>query len=153
MTLKKVLRLWVCQRCQCLYCHQIHQFLNQCLNKLSQIMMVLNAQLWKWQNLGKVNKFPLFCCSIKCPYFQGWKNALRALIKFCCILIGNVVGACDPQVPTSHPEKHDPTIHTRLGRYKSWRRVLRRRGYTPWCYLRYTHFPLNMEIYNPDVLP
>ena len=60
--------------------------------------------------LGRVNKFPLVRCYIKCPYFDGWTNALRAPIKFCCILIGNVPGARDPQDPASDNEKHEPII-------------------------------------------
>jgi hypothetical protein len=45
--------------------------------------------------LGREDKFPVVRCFINCPYFRGWANAIRAPIKFCSVLIGNVKGATD----------------------------------------------------------
>ena len=45
--------------------------------------------------LGRTDEFPVVKCYIKCPYFCGWVQAIRAPIKFCTVLIGNVPGASD----------------------------------------------------------
>ncbi|MPC64524.1 hypothetical protein E2C01_058642 [Portunus trituberculatus] len=37
--------------------------------------------------LGCVDTFPIVQCYIRCPYFEGWTNAIRAPIKFASVLI------------------------------------------------------------------
>ena len=43
--------------------------------------------------LGREDKFPLVKCYIKSNFFSGWVEAVKAPIKLCSILIGNVPGA------------------------------------------------------------
>ena len=57
--------------------------------------------------LGRVDTFPVVRCFIDCPYFQGWVDALRAPIKFCSVLIGNVPGAKAPESVSSEYEKDE----------------------------------------------
>ena len=38
-------------------------------------------------------------CYLRCPYFVGWTDAVRAPIKFASVLVGNVHGAGDPNDP------------------------------------------------------
>ena len=45
--------------------------------------------------LGEKSSFPVIRCHIKCPYYTGWTEAIRAPIRFCSVLIGNVPGAKD----------------------------------------------------------
>lgn len=40
--------------------------------------------------LGGVDHFPLVRCYIRCPYLAGWIDAVRAQVKHCSILVGNV---------------------------------------------------------------
>ena len=49
--------------------------------------------------LGREDSFPQVRCFIKSPYFDGWADVVRAPIKFCSVLIGNVPGARDPNIP------------------------------------------------------
>ncbi|MPC74796.1 hypothetical protein E2C01_069171 [Portunus trituberculatus] len=49
--------------------------------------------------LGRVDTFPIVQCYIKCPYFEGWTDAVRAPIKFASVLIGNVPGVHTPKEP------------------------------------------------------
>ena len=51
--------------------------------------------------LGREDIFPVVKCFIRCPYFNGWVDAVRAPIKFCSVLIGNVPGATDLSSPNS----------------------------------------------------
>ena len=55
--------------------------------------------------LGRVDYFPLVKCYIKCPYYEGWVEAVRAPLKFCSVLLGNVKG-------TSCPDHHYQTVNT-----------------------------------------
>ncbi|XP_047469564.1 uncharacterized protein LOC125025584 [Penaeus chinensis] len=48
--------------------------------------------------LGRVDYFPKIKCFSKCPYFEGWVDVVRAPIKFCSILVGNVPGAHAPKL-------------------------------------------------------
>ncbi|XP_037804877.1 uncharacterized protein LOC119599206 [Penaeus monodon] len=48
--------------------------------------------------LGRVDYFPKTKCFLKCPYFEGWVDVVRAPIKFCSILVGNVPGAYNPKL-------------------------------------------------------
>ena len=49
--------------------------------------------------LGRVDYFPLIRCYIRCPYMVGWVDAVRAPIKLCSVLIGNVEGVRPPDDP------------------------------------------------------
>ena len=46
--------------------------------------------------LGRLDYFPKIKCYLRCPYYEGWVEALRAPIKFCGVLIGNIKGAKRP---------------------------------------------------------
>lgn len=46
--------------------------------------------------LGRVNSFPQVRCFLRCPYYEGWADVIRAPIKFCSVMIGNVPGARNP---------------------------------------------------------
>lgn len=52
--------------------------------------------------LGRVDSFPKVKCYLRCPYFDGFVEAVRAPIKFCSVLVGNVEGAL---VPDQNNEK------------------------------------------------
>ncbi|MPC70884.1 hypothetical protein E2C01_065146 [Portunus trituberculatus] len=49
--------------------------------------------------LGRVDTFPIVQCYIRCPYFEGWTDTVRAPIKFASVLIGNVPGVRTPKEP------------------------------------------------------
>ena len=49
--------------------------------------------------LGRTDAFPVVRCYLRCPYFVGWTDAVRAPIKFASVLIGNIPGARDPNDP------------------------------------------------------
>lgn len=58
---------------------------------------VSNCKMVKvFDYLGRADWFPQVKCHIRCPYFTGWVNALRAPLKFCSVLVGNYPGASDP---------------------------------------------------------
>ena len=46
--------------------------------------------------LGRVDTFPVIKCYLRCPYYTGWVNAIRAPIKFCSVLVGNISDVLDP---------------------------------------------------------
>ncbi|XP_069972138.1 uncharacterized protein [Penaeus vannamei] len=48
--------------------------------------------------LGRVDYFPKTKCYLNCPYFKGWIDVVRAPIKFCSVLIGNVLGVYNPKL-------------------------------------------------------
>ncbi|XP_069970993.1 uncharacterized protein [Penaeus vannamei] len=48
--------------------------------------------------LGRVDYFPQTKCYLNCPYFKGWIDVVRAPIKFCSVLIGNVPGVYSPKL-------------------------------------------------------
>ncbi|XP_037779191.1 uncharacterized protein K02A2.6-like [Penaeus monodon] len=58
--------------------------------------------------LGRVDYFPQVRCYITCPYFVGWTNALRAPLKFCSVLIGNIPGVRDSN---SNTDVFDSPVH------------------------------------------
>ena len=43
--------------------------------------------------LGKPTSLPVARCYISCPFFEGFVNAIKAPLKYCSVLIGNVKGA------------------------------------------------------------
>ena len=57
--------------------------------------------------LGRVDHFPVVRCFLKCPYFTGWTNVLRAPLPSSSIIIGNVPGAADPFLTKTDPTKRD----------------------------------------------
>ena len=72
--------------------------------------------------LGRKNTFPVIRCYIRCAYYVGWVDAVRAPIRFCSVLIGNVPGViddssanmsrsvlCEPVIP-SQSESCDESI-------------------------------------------
>ncbi|XP_076033642.1 uncharacterized protein LOC143020782 [Oratosquilla oratoria] len=69
--------------------------------------------------LGRVNEFPVVRCYIRCPYYEGWVDAVRAPMKCASVLIGNVPGARDPSKPDPFPFKPhasslDTTTHSTI---------------------------------------
>ena len=42
--------------------------------------------------LGRADKFPVVKCYLDCKYFSGWVDAVRAPIRMCAVLVGNVEG-------------------------------------------------------------
>ena len=42
--------------------------------------------------IGRTNKFPIVRCFIKCDLYEGWIDAVRAPLKYCAVLLGNVPG-------------------------------------------------------------
>ena len=46
--------------------------------------------------LGRVDTFPLVSCYLRCPYYEGWTDVIRAPIKFASVLVGNIPGVKDP---------------------------------------------------------
>ncbi|XP_076060325.1 uncharacterized protein LOC143036653 [Oratosquilla oratoria] len=69
--------------------------------------------------LGRVNEFPVVHCYLRCPYYEGWVDAVRAPMKCASVLIGNVPGARDPSKPDPFPFKPhtsslDTTTHSSL---------------------------------------
>ena len=74
--------------------------------------------------LGREDSFPEVRCYLRCPYFDGWVKAVRAPLKFCSVLVGNVEGVRipdDPDVTISSnfpnfspsPEENVQTVQTR----------------------------------------
>ena len=49
--------------------------------------------------LGRVDTFPVLHCYVRCPYFEGWTDVVRAPIKFASVLIGTVPGVRSPKEP------------------------------------------------------
>lgn len=45
--------------------------------------------------LGNCQNYPLVMCYLKCPFYCGWVKAVRAPLKFCSVLVGNVPGVKD----------------------------------------------------------
>ena len=54
--------------------------------------------------LGNVSTFPIVRCYIKCDFFEGFADAIRAPIKFCSVLLGNIPGVKnnDPANTNNH---------------------------------------------------
>ena len=46
--------------------------------------------------LGREDCFPVVRCYLRCPYFDGFVDAVRAPIKFCGVLVGNIAGVLNP---------------------------------------------------------
>ena len=71
----------------------------------------LNAPKVKLNDyLGRVDIFPSVRCYIKCPYYIGWADVVRAPIKFCSVLIGNVPGASKLAPIDESSQSKDPPI-------------------------------------------
>ncbi|XP_076030282.1 uncharacterized protein LOC143018628 [Oratosquilla oratoria] len=60
--------------------------------------------------LGRVDAFPLVSCYLRCPYYEGWTDVVRAPIKFASVLIGNVPGVKDPNISECSPPADDSAI-------------------------------------------
>ncbi|XP_068232805.1 uncharacterized protein [Palaemon carinicauda] len=45
--------------------------------------------------LGRKDRFPIVKIYLKCNLFTGWVNAVRAPIKYCTVLLGNIPGVQD----------------------------------------------------------
>ena len=56
--------------------------------------------------------FPVVRCFLRCPYFEGWVDAVRAPLKFCSVLVGNVEGVRSPDDPdvTKACESPPPSV-------------------------------------------
>ncbi|XP_050708029.1 uncharacterized protein LOC126993204 [Eriocheir sinensis] len=53
--------------------------------------------------LGRPDTFPVVRCYLKCPYYEGWADAIRAPIKFATAMIGDIPGAHKPDDPETCP--------------------------------------------------
>ena len=51
--------------------------------------------------LGHVNTFPVVRCYLRCAYYHGWVDTIRAPIKFCSVLIDNILGVSDYTNPNN----------------------------------------------------
>ncbi|XP_076039591.1 uncharacterized protein LOC143024613 isoform X1 [Oratosquilla oratoria] len=60
--------------------------------------------------LGRVDAFPLVSCYLRCPYYEGWTDVVRAPIKFASVLIGNVPGVKDPNISECSSPADDSAI-------------------------------------------
>lgn len=79
--------------------------------------------------LGRESSFSVVKCYISCLYFCGWVDAVRAPIKSCSILIGNVTGVIDPNlsiecnpdlsIPINNSTPQEIGAVTRAGKVKS----------------------------------
>ena len=49
--------------------------------------------------LGRSDTFPIVRCYLRCPYYDGWADAIRAPIKFATAMIGDIPGARKPDDP------------------------------------------------------
>ena len=49
-----------------------------------------------YDDLGRMDTFPVIKCYLRYSYNTGWVNAIRALNKFCSVLVGNISGVRDP---------------------------------------------------------
>ena len=69
--------------------------------------------------LGRPDYFPRVRCYIRCPYYVGWANVLRAPIKFCSVLVGNVPGARKADDPDPNVfEESVQAVQTRAAKSK-----------------------------------
>lgn len=55
--------------------------------------------------LGRIDEFPVVRCYLRCPFYTGWTDAIRAPIKFASALIGNIPGARNPN--DLYPQQSD----------------------------------------------
>ena len=53
---------------------------------------------------GRTDMFPVIKCYLRCLYYTGWVNAIRAPITFCSVLVGNISGVLDPNHKTKNSE-------------------------------------------------
>ncbi|XP_069984660.1 uncharacterized protein [Penaeus vannamei] len=61
--------------------------------------------------LGRVDYFPKTKYYLNCPCFKGWIDVVRAPIKFCSVLIGNVPGVYSPKLsPDSEVTEHSNVL-------------------------------------------
>ena len=56
--------------------------------------------------LGRENHFPIVRCFLRCPIFTGWVDAVRAPIKYCTVLLGNVPGVAPLSSMKTNEEKY-----------------------------------------------
>ena len=61
--------------------------------------------------LGRRNVWPVVRCYISCKFFEGWVDAVRAPIKLCSVLIGNVPGVKGTSSEVSVPEVKESSKH------------------------------------------
>ncbi|XP_076034215.1 uncharacterized protein LOC143021003 isoform X2 [Oratosquilla oratoria] len=63
--------------------------------------------------LGREDAFPLVSCYLRCPYYERWRDVVRAPIKFACVLTGNVPGVKDPNISECSLQLMTPLCHAR----------------------------------------
>ena len=54
-----------------------------------------------YEYLGRMDTFPVVRCYLRCAYYDGYVDTIRAPIKFCSVLIGNIPGASDHTNPNN----------------------------------------------------
>ncbi|KAK8392018.1 hypothetical protein O3P69_017557 [Scylla paramamosain] len=47
--------------------------------------------------LGRVDEFPVVRRYLRCPFYTGWTDVMRAPIKFAIPLVKNIPGVNDPR--------------------------------------------------------
>ncbi|XP_066952537.1 uncharacterized protein [Macrobrachium rosenbergii] len=64
--------------------------------------------------LGRVDEFPVVRVYLRCPWFTGWCNAVRAPIKYCSVLLGNIPGVANlAQIESADVNSHEINAVTR----------------------------------------
>lgn len=70
-----------------------------CVIVAEQLLPDVDLSSCQWTKvfdyLGRTDTFSLVKCFIRCPYYVGWVKAVRAPLKFCSVLIGNIPGVKD----------------------------------------------------------
>ena len=64
--------------------------------------------------LGRESNFPVVRCYIRCPFYNDWADVVKAPLKFCSVLIGNVSGASKAiECTNEQKETHSVNVVTR----------------------------------------
>lgn len=63
--------------------------------------------------LGRVDFFPKVKCFLRCPYFEGWVDVIRAPIKICSVLVGNIPGV-KTELDSSCESVSNPPLSTNV---------------------------------------
>ena len=64
--------------------------------------------------LGRKDRFPVVRCYIKCELYEGWVEAIRAPLKYCAVLLGNIEGAKLPLSMKSEADHSPPPEPVRV---------------------------------------
>lgn len=59
--------------------------------------------------LGRITKFPMVKCYLKCDFYDGWVDAILAPIKCCSVIVGNIPGVRDRREEVISSVSHNIT--------------------------------------------